>query len=67
VATVNCASVGSPTTSAVVGPDGTLLSYQPYGEEGVLVVEVDLSKATGMLAKRYRPVTEDRLAGIQNQ
>jgi predicted amidohydrolase len=33
-ATVNFASAGSPTTSAVVRPDGTLLSYQPYGKEG---------------------------------
>jgi predicted amidohydrolase len=31
-ATVNCASPGSPTTSAVVRPDGTILIYQPYGE-----------------------------------
>ena len=54
MATVNCASAGSPTTSAVVRPDGTLLAYQPYGEEGLLVVEVDLSEATGLLAKRYR-------------
>ena len=56
VATVNCASVGSPTTSAVVRPDGTLLSYQPYGKEGLLVVELDLETATGLLAKRYTPV-----------
>ena len=34
-ATVNCASVGSPTTSAVVRPDGTLLSHQPYTKTGV--------------------------------
>ena len=56
VATVNCASVGSPTTSAVVRSDGTLLSYQPYGKEGLLVVELDLETATGLLAKRYTPV-----------
>src|SRR5262249_34459652 len=36
VATVNCASAGSPTTSAVVRPDGTLLTYQPYGKQGLL-------------------------------
>jgi predicted amidohydrolase len=30
-ATVNCASPGSPTTSAVIRPDGTLLAWQPYG------------------------------------
>src|SRR5678815_4658271 len=33
-ATVNFSSPGSPTTSAVVRPDGALLSYQPYGTEG---------------------------------
>lgn len=55
-ATVNFASAGSPTTSAVVRPDGTLLSYQPYGEEGLLVADIDLSAATGLLAKRYKPV-----------
>ncbi len=53
-ATVNCASEGSPTTSAVVRPDGTLLSYQPYGEEGLLVADLDLSAATGMLASRCK-------------
>ena len=42
VATVNCASEGSPSTSAVVRPDGTLLSYQPYGKRGLLIADVDL-------------------------
>ncbi len=55
-ATVNYASAGSPTTSAVVRPDGTLLCHQPYGEEGVLLADLDLSTATGLLASRYRPV-----------
>jgi predicted amidohydrolase len=53
-ATVNYAGVGSPTTSAVVCPDGTLLSYQPYGKEGLLVADIDVSLATGLLASRYR-------------
>jgi predicted amidohydrolase len=51
-ATVNCASAGSPSTSAVVRPDGTLLSYQPYGKEGLLIADIDLSTATGLLAAR---------------
>jgi predicted amidohydrolase len=55
-ATVNCASAGSPTTSAVVRPDGTLLSYQPYGKEGLLVADIDLATATGLLAARCRAV-----------
>jgi predicted amidohydrolase len=53
-ATVNCASAGSPTTSAIVRPDGTLLTYQPYGEEGLLIADIDLAAATGLLASRLR-------------
>jgi predicted amidohydrolase len=53
-ATVNCASPGSPTTSAVVRPDGTLLTYQPYGKEGLLIADIDLSAATGLLASRCK-------------
>jgi len=53
-ASVNCASEGSGTTSAIARPDGTLLSYQPYGEEGLLVADLDLSTATGLLASRCR-------------
>jgi predicted amidohydrolase len=53
-ASVNCASTGSPTTSAVVRPDGTLLSYQPYGKEGLLIADIDISAATGLLAARCK-------------
>ena len=56
IATVNCASDGSPTTSAVARPDGTLLTYQPYGQPGLLIADLDLSAATGLLAKRYKEV-----------
>ena len=55
-ATVNCASEGSPTTSAVVAPDGTLLAYQPYGKSGLLIAEIDTALATGFLAGRFRGV-----------
>jgi predicted amidohydrolase len=53
-ATVNCAGDGSPTTSAVVRPDGTLMSYQPYGKEGLLIADLDLDAATGLLASRCK-------------
>jgi len=53
-ATVNCASPGSPTTSAIVRPDGTLLAYQPYAEEGLLIADIDISTATGLLAARCK-------------
>jgi predicted amidohydrolase len=55
VATVNCAGVGSPTTSAVVRPDGTLLAYQPYGRDGLLLADIDVAEATGLMASRYKP------------
>lgn len=53
-ASVNYAGAGSPTTSAVVRPDGTLLSYQPYGKEGLLIADLDLTAATGLLAARCK-------------
>jgi len=53
-ATVNYAAAGSGTTSAVVRPDGTVLAWQPYGQEGLLVADLDLSLATGLLAARCR-------------
>ena len=53
-ASVNCASEGSGTTSAVARPDGTLLCHQPYGREGLLLADLDLDAATGLLASRCR-------------
>jgi len=55
-ATVNCASDGSPTTSAVARPDGKLLAYQPYGRRGLLIADIDLAEATGLLAARCKSV-----------
>ncbi|MBV8866376.1 MAG: carbon-nitrogen hydrolase family protein [Acidobacteriaceae bacterium] len=55
-ASVNCASFGSPTTSAVVKPDGTLLCHQPYGKEGLLIADIDVTTATGLLARRCQSV-----------
>jgi predicted amidohydrolase len=53
-ASVNCASEGSGTTSAVIRPDGTVQCYQPYGVDGLLIADIDLSLATGLLASRCR-------------
>ncbi|HZP24539.1 MAG TPA: carbon-nitrogen hydrolase family protein [Terriglobales bacterium] len=53
-ASVNFAAAGSPTTSAIVRPDGTVLCYQPYGKEGLLIADLDLAAATGLLASRFR-------------
>ena len=53
-ATVNYASEGAGTTSAVANPDGSLLGYQPYGQHGLFLADLDLETATGLLASRCR-------------
>ena len=30
-------------------------AHQPYGKEGILFGDIDTEKATGLLAKRFRP------------
>ncbi len=42
------------SASAIISPDGECVAYQPYGQAGVAVAEIDLAKATGLLAKRFR-------------
>ncbi len=58
-ATVNCALKGASTTSALIDPQGVLISHQPYGSEGILYGEIDTEKATGLLAKRFQPKSFD--------
>ncbi len=53
-ASVNMATAGSSTTSAVVRPDGVVLAYQPYGQPGLLVADINLAAATGLLASRCK-------------
>jgi predicted amidohydrolase len=53
-ASVNMATAGSSTTSAVIRPDGSVLAYQPYGQPGLLVADIDLDAATGLLASRCK-------------
>jgi predicted amidohydrolase len=53
-AMVNYASEGSPTTSAIVRPDGTLLVHQPYGQAGLLIADIELDEATRLLANRCK-------------
>ncbi len=53
-APVNCASEGSGTMPAVARPDGALQCFQPYGQEGLLMTDLDLSTAAGLLPSRRR-------------
>jgi predicted amidohydrolase len=54
-ATVNCALQGASTTSALVDPEGVLVAHQPHGTVGILFGDVHTQKATGLLAKRFKP------------
>jgi len=51
-ASVNSASEGCGTTSAVIRPNGTVQCWQPYGLDGLLTADLDLSLATNFLATR---------------
>ena len=54
-ASVNFAVPHSDTTSAIINPDGTVLAWQPYGLEGLLLADLDLTTATGLYAHRLKP------------
>ncbi|WP_276131645.1 carbon-nitrogen hydrolase family protein [Polluticoccus soli] len=53
-ASINYASTYPESASAVIAPDGSLVAHERYGNAGVLVVDIDLAKATGFLAKRLK-------------
>jgi predicted amidohydrolase len=54
-ASVNYALRYQESATCVIAPSGECQAFLPYGEEGVLAVEIDLSAATGLIAQRYAP------------
>ena len=54
-ASVNFALRYPDSATTLLSPEGVCLSYQLYGTEGLLVADLDLNQATGLLAKRLRP------------
>lgn len=62
-ASVNYALEYQEAATSLIAPSGECQAYLPYGEEGVLVQDIDLEKATGLLAMRYAP---DRYAEQKN-
>ena len=58
--TVYFASVGYATAfpesaSAIIAPDGTCIVHEAYKRTGVIVADLDLTLATGLLANRLKP------------
>lgn len=54
-ASVNYAVPYPEAATALIAPSGKCQAYLPYGEEGVLVADVDVAAATGLIASRYAP------------
>jgi predicted amidohydrolase len=54
-ASVNYALPFQESATSLIAPSGECRAHLPYGHEGVLVAEIDLEEATGLLAHRYAP------------
>jgi predicted amidohydrolase len=54
-ASVNYALRYQESATSLLGPDGDCVAHVPYGEERLLVHDLDLSRATGLYARRYDP------------
>jgi predicted amidohydrolase len=54
-ASVNYAMRYQESATTLLGPDGDRLAHVPYGQEQLLVHDIDLSRATGFIAHRYNP------------
>jgi predicted amidohydrolase len=54
-ASVNYALRFQESATSLIHPSGNCQAYLPYGEEGVLVQDINLEEATGLLAQRFAP------------
>lgn len=54
-ASVNYAFRYQESATTLIGPEGECVAHHPYGEEGLLVRDLDLARATGLIANRFNP------------
>lgn len=54
-ASVNYALPFPESATSLIAPTGECRAHLPYGMEGVLVEEIDLAEASGILAARFAP------------
>jgi predicted amidohydrolase len=54
-ASVNYALRYQQTATSLLAPDGTCVGHTAYGEEALLVADLDPEAATGLYARRYAP------------
>lgn len=60
-ASVNYALRFQESATSLIDPSGKCQAYLPYGQEGVLVQEINVEEATGLLATRYAPERYEEL------
>ncbi len=54
-ASVNYGMRFQESATSLIAPDGKCIAHQPYGTEGVIMKNIDIALATGLLAKRFKP------------
>ena len=54
-ASVNYALRFQESATSLIAPSGECQAFLPYGQEGLLVQDIDVAEATGLLAARYAP------------
>jgi predicted amidohydrolase len=54
-ASVNQAMRYQNSATSLIDPDGKLIDWVPYGEEALLVADIDPGRATRRYARRFRP------------
>jgi predicted amidohydrolase len=54
-ASVNYAMSYPESATSLIAPDGGCLLHETYGRIGVIVADIDPARATGLLAKRFKP------------
>ena len=54
-ASANFALPDQETATSLIAPDGRCIAHTPYGEDSLLVADLDLTQATGWAAHRLAP------------
>jgi N-carbamoylputrescine amidase len=54
-ASVNYAMRYQESATSLIGPEGDCVAHVPYGQEELLVHDLDLPRATGLCARRFNP------------
>jgi predicted amidohydrolase len=55
VAAANTAGPIQGSASCIIAPDGALLASVPYGQIGIATADIDIDRATRLIARRWAP------------